>query len=50
MKGFILIISLQDGWSALMLASKERHTDIAKYIIEANGSVDLQTQVYKDDS
>ena len=32
-----------------MSASQKGHTDIAKYIIEAKGLVDLQTQVYKDD-
>ena len=32
-----------------MWASQEGHTYIAKWIIEAKGSVDLQSQVYKDD-
>ena len=32
-----------------MLASIDGHTDIVKNIIEAKGSVDLQTQVFKYD-
>ena len=40
------VFSFQDGWSALMSASKEGHTEIAKYLIEAKASVDVQTQVY----
>ena len=46
MKWFISIFFFQDGWSALMWASQEGHTDIAKYLIEAKASVDLQRQVY----
>ena len=42
----MLIFSFQDGWSALMFASQEGHTDIAKYLIEAKASVDLQKHVY----
>ena len=38
--------SIQDGESALMLASGNGHTEIAKYLIEANASVNLQKQVY----
>ncbi len=36
---------LQDGWTALMLASEDGHTEMVKYLIEASASVDIQTQV-----
>ena len=36
---------LQDGWSALMLASWEGHTEVVKCLIEANSAVDLQSKV-----
>ena len=36
---------LQDEWSALMLASENGHTDVVKCLIEANSSVNLQTNV-----
>ena len=41
-----LFFSFQDGESALMLASHYGYTEIAKYLIEANASVNLQKQVY----
>ena len=43
---FIFVFSFQNGWSALMSASQEGHTEIAKYLIEEKASVDVQTQVY----
>ena len=36
---------LQDGRSALMLASWKGHTEIVKCLIEANSAVDLQSNV-----
>ena len=38
-------MSLQDGWSALMLASWKGHTDAVKCLIEANSAVNLQSKV-----
>ena len=39
---------LQVGWSALMLASVNGHTEVVKCLIEANSSVDLQLEVICD--
>ncbi len=36
---------LQDGWTALMFASQNGHTEVVKFLIEANASVDIQNQV-----
>ena len=36
---------LQDGESALMLASENGHTEVVKCLIEANSAVDLQSKV-----
>ena len=36
---------LQGGWSALMLASQNGHTEVVKCLIEANSAVDLQADV-----
>ena len=36
---------LQDGWSALMLASENGHRDAVKCLIEANSAVHLQSKV-----
>ena len=36
---------LQDGWSALMLASQNGRTEAVKCLIEANSAVDLQSNV-----
>ena len=36
---------LQNGWSALMLASDNGHTEVVKCLIEANSSVNLQANV-----
>ena len=41
-----MFFSFQDGWSALMLASHDGHTEIVKYLIEAKASLDLQEEVY----
>ena len=41
----ILLLSLQDGLTALMLASKNGHTEIVKYLVDSEASLDLQTQV-----
>ena len=40
------VFSFQDGWSALMLASENGHTENVKCLIEAKASLDLQEQVY----
>ena len=42
----MFVFSFQDGWSALMLASRNGHKEIVKYLIEANASLDLQKKVY----
>ena len=36
---------LQNGRSALMLASENGHTEVVKCLIEANSAVDLQSKV-----
>ena len=41
----MFVFSFQDGWSALILASRYGHTKIAKYLIEAKASLDLQQKV-----
>ena len=40
-----LLLSLQHGESALMLASEEGHTEIVKHLVEAKASLDFQSQV-----
>ena len=47
MTQLILLLSLQDGWSALMLALQWEHTDIVKYLVESKATLDLQEQVEK---
>ena len=42
----MFVFSFQDGSSALMLASRDGHTEIVKYIIEAKALLDLQEKVY----
>ena len=42
----IFVFSFQDGLSALMLASRNGHTDIVKHLIGAEASLDLQGKVY----
>ena len=44
MTELILLLSLQDGLSALMLASLNRHTENAKYLVDSKAAIDLQTQ------
>ena len=46
LNNFKFIFSFQSGRSALILASRNGHTQIAKYLIEAKASLDLQRQVY----
>ena len=41
----ILLLSIQDGLTALMLASKNGHIEIVKYLVESEALIDLQTQV-----
>ena len=41
----LLLLSLQDGKSALMWASQNGHTEIVKHLVEAKASLDLQSQV-----
>ena len=45
MTQLLLLLSLQYGWSALMLASSDGHTEIAKYLVDSKAALDLQTQV-----
>ena len=40
-----LLLSLQYGESALMLASINGHTEIVKHLVEAKASLDLQSRV-----
>ena len=40
-----LLLSLQYGWSALLLASEKGYTEIVKHLVEANASLDLQAMV-----
>ena len=40
-----LLLSLQYGKSALMLASQNGHTEIVKHLVEAKASLDLQSRV-----
>ena len=41
----ILLLSLQYGESALMLASRKGHTEIVKHLVDAKASLDLQSRV-----
>ena len=41
----MLLLSLQHGYSALMLASWNGYTEIVKHLVEAKASLDLQTWV-----
>ena len=45
MTKLMLILSLQDGESALMLGSENGHTKIVKYLLDSKASLDLQTKV-----
>ena len=45
MTKLMLLLSLQDGESALMLASEKGHTDIVKYLLYSKASLDLQRKV-----
>ena len=38
-------MSLQDGWSALMLASQNGHAEVVMCIIKANSVVNLKSKV-----
>ena len=42
----MLILLFKGGWNAVMLATANGHTEIVKYLIEENASLDLQTRVY----
>ena len=41
----MLLMSLQYGESALMLASENGHTEIVKHLFDAKASLDLQSRV-----
>ena len=41
----ILLLFLQDGWSALMWASWEGHSEIVKYLVEAEAALNLKSRV-----
>ena len=45
MTQLISLLSLQDGWSALMFASFYGHTEIVKYLVDTKAALDLQEQV-----
>ena len=45
MTKLMLLLSLKDGESALMLASQRGHTDIVKYLVDSKASLDLQSKV-----
>ena len=45
MTKLMLILSLQDGESALMLASENGYAKIVKYLLDSKASLDLQTKV-----
>ena len=45
MTKLMLLLSLQDGESAMMLASENGHTDIVKYRLDSKASLDLQIKV-----
>ena len=45
MTKLMLLLFLQDGESALMLASKRGRTEIVKYLVDSKASLDLQSQV-----
>ena len=45
MTKLMLHLSLQDGGSALMLASENGHTEIVKNLLDSKASLDLQTKV-----
>ena len=38
-------LSLQGGWTALMHASQDGHTEIVKCLVEANVALDIQAKV-----
>ena len=40
-----LLLSLQDGYSVLMLASEKGHTEIVKHLVDAKASLNLQSKV-----
>ena len=42
---YIIILSVQDGMSALMFASEKGHAEIVKYLLKAKASLNLQTKV-----
>ena len=44
----MLMLSFQDGLTALMPASALGDSEIVKFLIEANASLDLQRQVYSE--
>ena len=37
----------QDGWSALMCAASEGHTEVITQLLEAGANTDLQDKVYR---
>ena len=39
----MLLLSLQNDKSSLMLASENGHTEIVKHLVEAKASLDLQS-------
>ena len=41
----MLLLSLQYGYSSLMLALEKGHTEIAKHLVEAKASLNLQLRI-----
>ena len=39
---------IQDGWSALMLASDSGHTEVVQLLLSSGAKVDLQNKVRHD--
>ena len=45
MNKLIFLLSLQNEWSALILASKNRHAEVVKCLVDSMAALDLQTKV-----
>ena len=45
---FIILLSCQNGWSSLMLASRYGHVEVVDKLLQHGARVDLQSQVMTD--
>ena len=45
-RAMCVTLLLQDGWTALMLASQKGHTETVKCLIDTNASVDIREEVF----